>query len=85
MLVMVIEKFRDTDAVYRRAAERGRMLPDGLEYVDSWIDTVGERCFQLMRYSDPALFDEWAGHWNDLVDFEFVPVISSAEMSARLR
>ena len=83
MLVMVIERFRDTAAVYQRSKERGRMLPDGLEYIDSWVDPEGARCFQLMRYTDVALFEEWASHWSDLVDFEFIPVISSAEMHTR--
>ena len=83
---MVIETFtRGAAPVYERAAERGRMLPTGLEYVDSWIDERGlDRCFQLMQTDDPSLFDEWIAHWSDLADFEVVPVIDSAAAAARV-
>jgi hypothetical protein len=81
---MVIERFvRGARPVYERAAERGRMLPYGLVYIDSWIDESLERCFQLMEADDPALFDEWIANWSDIGEFEVVPVISSAEASAR--
>jgi Protein of unknown function (DUF3303) len=81
---MVVEQFvRGARPVYERAAERGRMLPDGLVYVDSWIDESLERCFQLMETDDPALFDEWIANWSDLGEFEVVPVIGSAEATAR--
>jgi hypothetical protein len=81
---MVIERFvRGARPVYERAAEKGRMLPPGLVYVDSWIDESLERCFQLMETEDPALFDEWIAQWSDLGEFEVVPVIRSAEASAR--
>jgi hypothetical protein len=81
---MVIERFvHGARPVYERAAEQGRMLPPGLVYVDSWIDESLERCFQLMETDDPALFDEWIAHWSDLGEFEVVPVIGSAEASAR--
>ena len=81
MLYMVIETFKTPGAleVYRRAKEFGRMLPEGLEYVSSWIDLEFMRCFQLMRTDDPALFDDWTGHWSDLVNFEIVPVQTSSE------
>jgi len=81
MLFMVVEKFknRNAPAVYRRARERGRMLPNGLTYIDSWVETNFDRCFQLMECDDPALFQQWALQWRDLVDFEFVPVMSSRE------
>jgi hypothetical protein len=59
------------------------MLPPGLEYVESWVDERLDRCFQLMETDDPSLFDEWIGRWNDLADFEIVPVLSSAEAAAR--
>ena len=78
---MVIETFtKGARAVYERAAERGRMLPTGLTYIDSWIEaeTLG-RCFQLMETEDAALFDAWLKGWNDLGAFEIVPVISSSE------
>jgi Domain of unknown function (DUF3303) len=81
---MVIERFvHGATPVYERAAEQGRMLPDGLVYVDSWIDECLERCFQLMETDDPALFDEWIVNWSDLGEFEVVAVIGSAEASAR--
>lgn len=82
MLYMVIERFknRDAKAVYRRYRERGRMTPDGVSYVASWVETNHDRCFQVMECDDPALLEAWADNWRDLVDFEFVPVITSAEM-----
>ena len=83
---MVIERYlRGPGPVYERFAACGRMLPDGLEYVDSWVvdDFAMDRCFQLMRTSDPGLFSAWAEHWRDLVSFEIVPVITSAEAAVR--
>ena len=81
---MVIEHFTHGPApVYERAAERGRMLPDGLTYVDSWVDERLDRCFQLMETDEPRLFDEWIAHWADLAEFEVVPVLKSAEAAAR--
>lgn len=81
---MVIETYtHGPDPVYARAAERGRMLPDGLEYVESWIEEPGlDRCFQLMETRDPRLFEEWTARWSDLVAFEIVPVVTSAEAAA---
>ena len=86
MLYMVIETFtHGARPVYERAAERGRMLPPGLEYVDSWVDERGlERCFQLMETDDPSLFDEWIANWSDLAEFEVVPVIGSAAAASRV-
>lgn len=82
---MVIESFtQGAEAVYARAAERGRMLPPGLTYLDSWIDERGlDRCYQLMETEDPGLFEEWISSWGDLAEFEIVPVISSAEAAGR--
>jgi Protein of unknown function (DUF3303) len=81
---MVIERFvHGARPVYERAAERGRMLPEGLLYVDSWIDESLDRCFQLMETDDPCLLDEWIANWSDLGEFEIVSVIGSAEASAR--
>jgi len=82
---MVVEKFvQGPEPIYARLAERGRMMPEGLVYVDSWIDeTDRSRCFQLMETDDLALFDEWTSNWSDLMEFEVVPVISSAEAAAR--
>lgn len=81
MLFMVIEQFRhgDPKPVYQRFKERGRMLPEGLEYVDSWVTADLHRCFQLMRSDHPDLLGQWTAQWDDLVDFEIVPVITSKE------
>ena len=84
MLFMVIEKFRQRDAaaIYRRLQEKGRMMPDGLRYVDSWVEGNFDRCFQLMECDDPRLFQEWIAGWHDLMDFEIVPVTPSKETRA---
>ena len=81
---MVIETYSTgPEAVNERFTTRGRMLPDGLEYIDSWIDSESRsRCYQLMRTDTPELFDEWIAKWTDLVDFEVRPVLTSAQMSA---
>ncbi|HEY9283663.1 MAG TPA: DUF3303 family protein [Pyrinomonadaceae bacterium] len=86
MLYMVIERFRggDAAAVFRRFRERGRMLPRGLRYVDSWVAADLGRCFQLMECDDAALFEQWISEWQDLVEFEIVPVVTSAEAAASL-
>jgi hypothetical protein len=82
---MVIERFRRGPApVYERAAEQGRLLPEGLRYVDSWIHERLDRCFQLMEADDPRVLDEWMERWSDLVEFEVAPVITSAEAAARV-
>jgi len=80
MLYMVIEQFKNGDPlpVYRRFRDQGRMVPDGLEYVSSWVDTSLERCFQIMETSNPDLISDWITNWNDIVDFEVVPIMSSA-------
>ena len=82
MLFMVIERFRNRDAgpIYRRFRDRGRMLPEGLQYRGSWIEENFDRCFQLMECDDERLFVEWAANWNDLIDFEIVPVKGSEEL-----
>jgi len=82
MLFMVIERFRDDDMVptYRRVRDAGRQLPDGLEYVDSWVEPSFARCFQLMRCADLRLLQEWVLQWRGCgVRFEIVPVVPSAE------
>lgn len=86
MLYMVIERYRPGCApeVYRRFRDRGRMAPDGLRYLSSWVDTSFERCFQLMEADSEALFAEWTSHWDDLVAFEIVPVRTSAEAAAAI-
>jgi hypothetical protein len=80
MLYMIVEDLRDnSEAVYRRLRERGRMMPGGLRYVDSWVTTDRRRCYQVMDCPDPALLEQWMAAWSDLVDFEVVPVMTSAE------
>ena len=81
MLFMVIEHFknRDAKAIYLRAAAQGRMLPEGLQYVSSWVEDTFDRCFQLMECDDPSLFAQWTAHWADLAAFEIVHVVSSTE------
>jgi hypothetical protein len=83
---LIIENFRDRDPipVYRRFREHGRLAPDGLRYVGSWITDDLARCYQVMECSDRSLLDQWLSRWRDLVDFEVVPVLSSAEVQARL-
>ena len=88
MRYMVVETYTSgPEPVYRRAAERGRMLPDGLRYVDSWVvdDGALDRCFQLMETDDPRLFEPWIAAWSDLASFEIHPVVDSAEAAARVR
>jgi hypothetical protein len=78
----VIERFRDNDMIpiYRRVRDAGRALPDGLKYVDSWVEPNFSRCFQLMECDDLRLFQEWTLQWRDFgVSFEIVPVVPSAQ------
>lgn len=79
MKYMVVETFKPgrMEEVYARFREKGRMLPDGLQYIDSWLTVDRAHCFQLMETEDPALFDVWTACWRDLVDFEVVPVDDS--------
>lgn len=84
MRYMVIERFRGGDPlpVYRRFRDRGRLMPDGLHYVSSWVTEDFSRCFQVMECDDPKLLQEWMGQWQDLMEFEAIPVITSAEAVA---
>jgi hypothetical protein len=86
MLYMVIETFRHGDPVpiYRRFRERGRLAPEGLRYVASWVTEDLRRCFQVMECDDPALLAQWTAAWADIVDFEVVPVVTSAEAAAKV-
>lgn len=81
MLYMVIERYKNHDAkaVYRRFQAQGRMMPEGLKYITSWVDTSFDRCFQVMETDDSGLFEQWIAHWSDLTDFEILPVLTSAE------
>jgi hypothetical protein len=80
-MYMVIEHFKNKDPVpvYRRFRDRGRMVPEGLLYLSSWVDQKLERCYQLMETHDRTLLDEWIASWSDLVDFEVHPVVTSKE------
>ena len=80
---MVIERFRgrDAKAVYRRFRAEGRMAPEGLTYVGSWIEANFDRCFQLMECEDARLLQQWVANWGELIDFEIVPVVPSKETS----
>jgi len=86
MLFMVIERCHPGRApdVYRRVRDRGRMAPDGLRDISSWVDLNCERCFQVMEADSAALFKEWTAQWDDLIDFEIVPVRTSAEAQAAI-
>ena len=79
MKYMVIETFKPgaVDAVYERFGAKGRMLPDGLEYLDAWVAKDRFRCFQLMETDDERLFDAWTEQWKDLVNFQIIPLQDS--------
>jgi len=81
---MIVESYRHgPEPVYARFRERGRMAPEGLHYVSSVVTTDGQRCYQLMESEDRALVEQWMQAWSDIVDFEVLPVIGSAEAAAR--
>lgn len=82
MLFMIIERFRDNDMVpiYQRVRDSGRSIPEGLKYVDSWVEPNFSRCFQLMECDDLRLLQSWVLQWRGAgVTFEIVPVVSSAQ------
>lgn len=86
MLFMVIETFRDGDPVpvYRRFRDRGRLMPEGIEYRGSWVTDDLRRCFQIMECADRALLDRWMANWNDITAFDVIPVVTSAEAAEAL-
>ena len=86
MLYMIIESFKDRDAipVYRRFRDHGRLAPDGLEYLSSWVTTDLTKCYQVMECEDPRLLERWIAQWSDLTDFEVLPVITSAQAAERI-
>lgn len=87
MLFMVIEQFKNKDGkeVYKRFREKGRMMPEGVSYVGSWTESGGSgRCFQVMECEDAQLIQEWTANWDDIVDFEYTPVLSSEEMAKKM-
>jgi hypothetical protein len=87
MLFMVVETFRNQDgkSVYARFREKGRMMPEGLAFVGSWVSADLERCFQLMETDDVTLLQRWVAEWSDLIAFEIVPVVAGKETAEALR
>ena len=85
MIDVLVEHFKDAPAVYRRFRERGRMAPEGLVYLSSWVDEQFERCFQLMQADDRSLLNEWIAKWSDLTRFEVWPVMTSQEAAEKIR
>lgn len=86
LLYMIVETYKNRDPlpVYRRFRDQGRLAPEGVRYVSSWVDEKLERCFQLMEAEERELIDEWIARWSDLVDFEVYAVVSSAEAAERV-
>ncbi len=86
MLFMVIENFRNQDAksVYRRFRDKGRLTPEGLTFVSSWVEAALTRCFQLMECDDVTLLQRWVAEWSDLIEFEIVPVVPGREVADAL-
>ena len=84
MQFVIVERFRGGDPVpvYRRFRDRGRLAPDGLRYVNSWVTTDLATCYQVMECDDRRLLDQWLANWSDIVEFEVIPVITSAEAAA---
>lgn len=85
MLYMILERFKgDPAAVYRRFRDHGRLAPDGVRYVDSWVTPDLQRCYQVMECDDPGMLEQWMHRWKDLVDFEVIPVVTSPEAAAAI-
>jgi hypothetical protein len=84
MLFMIIERFKDGDAipVYRRFRDHGRMAPADVQYINSWVTSDLTICYQVMEAPDRARLDQWLQRWQDLVDFDVVPVITSPDAQA---
>jgi hypothetical protein len=83
---MIIEKFKQNKVkeVYKRFEEKGRLMPDGLTYINSWIAEDVSACYQLMETNDKGKLHEWISNWNDLTDFEIVPVITSEQAKEKV-
>lgn len=86
MLYMVIEKFYPDKIkdLYKRFEEKGRMMPEGVNYINSWINEEVSICYQVMESSSEEKLQEWISHWNDLAGFEIIPVITSAEAKTKV-
>jgi len=85
MHYMLIEQFKDAPASYRRLSEKGRMMPEGLNYVSSWIDHNLKTCWQVMETEDILLLERWIYNWKDLMDFEIIPIRTSAEVAELMK
>lgn len=83
---MIVEQFKNQDPlpIYRRFRDHGRLAPEGLQYVSSWVDEKLERCFQLMETDDPSKLDQWIANWNDIVTFDVYPVMTSKEAAEKV-
>ena len=85
MLYMIVEHFKgDPVPVYRRFRDHGRLSPEGLRYISSWVSQDLRQCFQIMECDDPNLITDWIDRWKDIVDFEVTPIITSEEAAAAL-
>lgn len=86
MLYMAIEHFKAgrAEAIYRRFRAAGRLMPAGLDYLDSWVTADFTRCYQLVACDEPDLLREWAAAWQDLIEFEFHPVLPSKEAAGKI-
>ena len=86
MLYMIVEHFKNGDPipVYQRFRDRGRLAPNGLHYISSWVDEKFERCFQIMETADRGLIDQWIANWNDIVEFDIFPIMPSKEAAEKL-
>ena len=86
MLFMIIERFKNRDPVpvYRKFRDKGRMAPDGLTYVSSWVTDDMDRCYQVMECDDRRILEEWMTRWSDVTDFEVIPVVTSAQAAERI-
>ena len=86
MLYMIVEHFKNGEPlpIYQRFREQGRLAPEGLHYVSSWVDETLARCFQLMETDDVSHLNQWMANWSDIVEFEVYPVISSREAADRV-
>jgi len=84
MQFVIIEKYRNGDPapVYRRFRDRGRLAPNGLRYVASWVTSDLTRCYQVMECDDRRLLDEWMANWDDIVEFEVISAMTSVEAAA---
>jgi hypothetical protein len=86
MLYMVIETFRGASPIpaYKRLRDQGRLMPEGIEYRGSWVTDDLLRCFQIMECDDRRLLDQWMANWNDITEFEVIPVVTSSEAAAAI-